>query len=290
VGSRLARRLVYDGWLVHLVTRPESSLQLVGDIRGNLHSHVHDGTMATMLGLVAAIKPDAVFHVASLFLAQHASDDIERLIASNILFPTQLVEAMVCAGCTRLVNISTSWQHYQHAEFNPVNLYAATKQGFEDILVYYTEAYSLKAITLTLFDTYGPGDPRGKVVSMLQNAVARSVPLKMSPGEQLLDLVYIDDIVDALLRAEDILTQQECVHAKYSLSSGRPVNLRHLAEIIEGIAGRASETDWGGRTYRPREVMQPWCPHPPLPGWKPTVALEQGLARTWSDHLTREQT
>ena len=70
-------------------------------------------------------------------------------MSSNITFGTQLVEAMVANGCYQFVNTGTSWQHYENDEYNPVNLYAATKQAFEDILRYYVETSALRVITLT---------------------------------------------------------------------------------------------------------------------------------------------
>ncbi|TWI60649.1 nucleoside-diphosphate-sugar epimerase [Pseudoduganella lurida] len=279
IGAALTRRLLADGWQVHVVLRPASSrAALPAD--GALHVHVHDGSSAGLRAIVGAARPDVVFHLASLFLAQHGPDDTERLIESNVLFSTQLAEAMVAAGAHRLLNTGTSWQHYQDGDYDPVCLYAATKQAFEAILRYYTTCTPLRSVTLKLFDTYGPGDPRPKLMHLLQKTAHSGAHLAMSPGEQLIDLVYIDDVVDAFVAAAGrLLSGAGAASEAFGVSSGRPLPLRELAATFARVSGLPLDIEWGGRPYRPREVMQPWTRYSTLPGWQPRVTLEDGLAR-----------
>jgi nucleoside-diphosphate-sugar epimerase len=233
-----------------------------------------------MMALIRDASPDVVFHLASHFLAQHRPEDVTPLIRSNVLFGAQLLEAMANHGAFRLVNAGTSWQHYESRDYSPVNLYAATKQAFEDILRYYAEGGSLRAVSLNLFDSYGPGDPRPKLFTLLRRVAEQGEVLEMSPGEQLIDLVYIDDIVDCFVRAADrLLAGQVTCHERYAVTSGSPVKLRELVELYARVIGKPLPIAWGGRPYRPREVMVPWHTGMTLPGWQPRVGLAEGLAR-----------
>lgn len=280
VGSHLCRRLVRDGWDLHVVTRPSSDLSILADIHQRITVHRHDGSTEGMNGIIGRARPDVVFHLASLFLAQHRPEDIAPLIESNVLFGTQLLDAMTEAGSSRLVNCGTSWQHYGDAEYSPVCLYAATKQAFEDILRYYIEATPLKAVTLKLYDTYGPGDPRNKLFSHLRKCAASGESLAMSPGEQGIDLVYVDDAVDAVLVAGSRLgVGLVRDHETYAVSSGSPVRLRDLVAIYSRVTGKTLDIRWDERPYRPREVMDPWSRGVPIPGWKPGVGVEEGIRR-----------
>lgn len=110
--------------------------------------------------MVENINPDIVIHIASLTSVTHDYSTIENLLRSNIEFPTKLLEAMEVAGVKKFINTGTTWQNYNSADYEPVNLYAATKQAFEDILKYYIFAKGFSSITLRLFDTYGPNDTR----------------------------------------------------------------------------------------------------------------------------------
>jgi len=280
VGANLVKRLAEGGWKIHIIIRPNSHLDIIKDIIDKVFIHKHNGTTASMIDIVRKSNPSIVFHLASLFLAEHQSKDIEQLIKSNILFGTQLVEAMVNKGIYKLINTGTSWQHYNNEDYNPVCLYAATKQAFEDILTFYVKTTPLKVITLKLFDTYGPKDPRAKLFSLLKKAAEEQKSLAFSPGEQLIDIVYIDDVIDAfMLASERLLNGKVENYEEYTVSSGKPIKLRELVETYEKIIGKKLPIEWGGRSYRPREVMVPWNKGKRLPGWSVKVELEEGIKK-----------
>lgn len=278
LGSHLVRALLDRGWSVHALTRAGSRGTTAGDWSGEAHVHAHDGTTESLHDIIGRSRPAVVFHLASLFVAQHRVEEVSPLIRSNVEFATQLLDAMVAHGVFRLVNTGTSWQHFQNASYDPVCLYAATKQALEAILTFYTAATPLSAITLKLFDTYGPDDRRRKLFALLRHAAESGEPLAMSPGGQLIDLVHVDDVVSAFVcAAERLRGGQVRGHESYAVSSGQPIPLRDLVERFAAVTGREIRVQWGERPYREREVMVPWTAGRPLPGWLPRVDLEQGL-------------
>jgi len=277
VGSHLARRLAREGWQVHILSRAGSRLPDAAEF-AQVTNHIHDGSTEGMVRCVAQAKPDVVFHLASLFLSQHATKDIDALIQSNVLFGNQLLEAMKVNEVSCLINTGTSWQHYNNEDYNPVCLYAATKQAFEALLEYYIQASGIKAITLKLFDTYGPNDPRQKLIHILNKVAASKEILAMSPGEQLIDLVHIDDVIVAyLMAANRLINGKVSGHECYGVSSGHPVTLRELVRTFESEIGNQLSIEWGGRPYRDREVMKTWDKFHSLPEWKPTMTFPHGL-------------
>lgn len=280
IGGHLAKALIHHGWDLHIIVRPESALGMIEGLQSEMTIHAHDGSTGQLLKIVADCSPDVVFHLASLFLAQHSPDNIEQLVRSNVLFATQLTEAMVKANCRWLVNTGTSWEHFENSAYSPVNLYAATKQAYEVMLTYYLATTPLKAITLKLFDTYGPKDPRPKLFTLLHTVAVEGEPFAMSQGEQLIDLVYIDDVVRAyLVAAERLLAGEVHEHERYAVSSGHPLKLRELVELYSEVTGKQLPIQWGARPYRPREVMVPWQNGSPLPLWKAEVDLIEGIKR-----------
>lgn len=284
VGSRLTRRLIADGGLVHVIVRPDSNLEQLRTVRNHITLHSHDGTTEGMVNILAKSSPEIVFHLASLFVSEHQPVDIVPLINSNLLYGTQLLEALKTCGVSKLVNTGTSWQHYCNEEYNPVNLYAATKQAFETLLKYYLETSELQTITLKLFDTYGAGDPRPKLMHLLKRIADSGETLAMSPGEQLIDLVHIDDVVEAFMHATQRLLEgavEKC--ESYAVSSGSPIPLKDLAELVGEVLKKDLAIEWGGRSYRHREVMVPWSTGPSLPGWRPRIALSEGIKAMFSE-------
>jgi nucleoside-diphosphate-sugar epimerase len=279
IGSHLVRRLVREGWKVDLVTPPDTPLAALQDTASRVGVHVLDGSTEQLCSIVASCQPDIVFHLASLFLASHDVSQVEPLVRSNVLFGTQVAEAMVKSGVLRVVNTGTSWQHFEGRDYSPVCLYAATKQAFEDVLAYYVEACGLRLVTLKLFDTYGPDDARPKLMPALRRAAQSGTRLQMSPGEQLVDFVYIDDVIEAFFVAARRLFGNDLQEAEcYGVSSGHPMRLRDVVETYERVTGKKIMVEWGTRPYRPREVMVPWTSSP-IPGWQPRVELEEGIKR-----------
>lgn len=282
IGSHLVAHLLDEKWKVHVIVRPTSDLRaLPPQVTG---VHTYDGSIQSLLEAVRIVQPNVVFHLAALSIAQHTPHQVTPLIESNILFGVHLAEAITQqAPSCRFINAGSYWQHYQGKTYSPTNLYAATKQAFEDILIYYVEVCSLRALTLVLFDTYGPGDARPRLLNLLRKALRTGEPLALSPGEQELDLVHVDDVVRAFVQAARWLqTEAATGYVRFFVSSGRLIRLRDLVALCEQIAGRSIPVIWGGRPYRVREVMRPLQGGPPLPGWQPQIPLESGISQVFS--------
>jgi nucleoside-diphosphate-sugar epimerase len=275
IGLHLIKHLLAAGWSVHLIARPDA--ERLAHIPSTVQIHPYHGETFDVIEAVRLSKPDTVFHLASLFLAQHTPQQVLPLIQANLLLGTQLLEAMSVAGVTSLVNTGTSWQHFQSERFRPVNLYAATKQAFEDILAYYADAAGIRAVTLMLFDSYGPDDTRKKLLRLLLDSLQNNTELQMSPGYQVLDLVHVDDICRAFLHAARLLQNPNHPSiTEYAVSSGEQMSLRDIVATLEKVAGKTLRIEWGARPYRPREVMLPWA-GPPMPDWMPEIKLVDGL-------------
>ena len=285
LGGKLAARLRGQGHLVHCILRPASDASRLEGIKG-LVIHRHDGGADSLRAIVREANPEVTFHLAARFSAEHRPEDIPELVQANIAFGAMLADAVCDLAAPRLVNAGTSWQHYNHLEYNPVNLYAATKEALEDILRYYAEARGLHVITLKIFDTYGPDDPRPKLFNLLARIAKSGEELAMSPGEQLLDLVHVDDAARAFEQAgELLLTGRFSGMREHTVCSGRPIRLKDLVAAYEQAKGVKLNIQWGGRPYRSREVMTPWRGGRELPGWKPEISLARGLAGLGGPHV-----
>ncbi len=278
IGSHLVQRLLGVKHEVHVLTRPGTDLELLGDRQGRIVVHSHSGSTQNMIEIVKDARPDVIVHLASLFVGEHKSTDLEELIKSNVLLSTQIVEAMSLNHVRQLINVGTSWQHYEDADYKPVNLYAASKQAFRSLLSFYVETCDLRVINLELFDTFGPNDRRDKLFNLLDRLRTTGETISMSPGYQKINLVHIDDVCDAFILALkrlrlDLVKGSET----YSVCSDNSIELRELVRVYESEANVKLNVKWGGRSYRAREVMRPWSRGVNLPGWAPRISLEKGI-------------
>lgn len=279
VGGALVRYLAARGWTVHALTGTRTAPTAVESVLGRASVHRYDATRASLEAALEAARPYVVFHIASRVLVEHRAEDVEPLLEANVVLGTQLADAMVTASVNRLVVAGSHWQHFNTTDYEPVNLYAATKQALEAILRYYVVATPLRMRTVTLFETYGPNDPRRKVLNLLKAAAESGVELAVSPGEQLLDLVHVDDVAAAFVATAASFDTSPANEKEYAASSGHPISLRELVVEVERVLGRTVPIRWGARPYREREMMRPWAGDSP-PGWQPRIGLQDGLRAT----------
>jgi len=267
VGGHLARRLRHDGTEVHALLRPGSE---AGDLeRHGVVLHRSDD----LAGLLQRIGCQRIYHLAALYIAEHKPDEVDALIDANIRFGAHLLEAMAASGCKVLVSAGTAWQNFSDADPSPVNLYAATKSAFDCLIDYYAATHGLCAVTLRIHDSFGPGDRRRKLLTVLREAAADGRRLDMSEGAQILCPAHVDDIAEAFIAAGD---QATAGHQSFAVPGPQEISLKDFVALVERLTGRPIEVAWGAKPYRKREVMQPWH-GPALPGWQPRIGLEDGL-------------
>lgn len=280
VGSNLVRFLLKKDFKIYVILRTDSDLANLTDIKEVIEIFRYDNEINHLIEYFNIIKPITVLHLASNFIAEHESNQIDSLIKSNITFGLHLLEAMKVSGVKQLINTGTSWQHFNNEDFNPVCLYAATKQAFESLIEYYVQAEGFKAVTLKLFDTYGETDTRPKLINLLNKFADENIELNMSPGEQFLDLVYIEDVCEAFYVGLKLIDAKDYQgHNSFAVSSDKSFKLKEVIELFELVSGKNIKVIWGGKPYRKREVMTVWDKGSRLPGWKPSLTLEEGLSR-----------
>ena len=279
IGNHLSKKLLKYGHEIYAILRnPALENKYKED---NIKSFVDNNSVADLAIFFERVKFDGVVHCASHFSVENKPEEIEDLITSNVLFSTRLLESSVKTNVNWFINTGTFWQHYGNKAYSPVNLYAATKQAFESLAQYYMEISKIDFVTLKLSDTYGPNDKRPKIFNLWKKVAETGEILEMSPGEQYIDAVYIDDVVDAYVRMIELLQRdnQKTLKGKsFAVSSGKPIKLKDLANVFEKVAKRQLNITWGEKPYRKREVMMPWDKGTEIPGWGPKVSIEAGIS------------
>jgi nucleoside-diphosphate-sugar epimerase len=278
IGFNLVKSLLGSQKKIHIVVREKSNIDKLKLLSDNLIFHIFNGKSEQLHSIFAKSKPKAVFHLAAKFVQQHDIHNIESLVESNLLFAIQLIDAAAESGVKYFLNAG-SYLQYGINSRHPSNLYAAMKSAFEEIINYYIKTTKMKACSLIIFDTYGPNDTRGKVMQRLLECCKRGEKLQMSPGEQKLDLVHIDDVVNAFLKAYEYLRLHEEDGIKnFGVSSGKLISLKELVALINKINNEHLCIDFGAKPYRKNEVMEPWQQFERIPGWNCEWDLDKGIS------------
>ena len=276
IGSHLARVLL-PNWEVFGLVRHPLRTEYIADIQDRLHLVTTDGSYTSVEAAVREVRPDLVYHLAAYYTGAHGPEAAPALISSNVTFGAYLLEAMSACGCSALVYASTVMAHYGGESYRPLNLYAATKQAFSDLLAYYTDAGLVRAVTLVLSDTYGPDDQRPKILNLIKQAAQTGTRIALSSGGQDYDVVHIDDVSSAFCLAGEGLLKSKFCGEVFQVVPERPLTLRQTVEKLCRVNAWSLNADWGERPPAEREIRKAIRLYPPVPGWTPAVSLDEGL-------------
>lgn len=280
IGQNLVKVLLDKNYEVHCIVRVDSN---TSNISQNITIFKYDQNIDGLIEYFNEQKFDGLIHLASLFLATHTKNDISNLISSNIKFGTELLEACKVSDVKWFINTGTFWQNYENEDYNPVNLYAATKEAFENIAKYYIETSNLIFTTIKLNDTFGANDTRNKVFNIWNKISKSGEILDMSAGEQIIDISYIDDVISAY---EVLIThlssdQKEDFKSKeFVVTNNEKMSLKELSRVFEEATNTRLNIKWGERPYREREVMIPYDKGQTVPNWNQKYTLKQSIQKT----------
>lgn len=282
IGSHLVARLLASGAskVVALVRHTPETRPTTAENSGRLVVIEDDNADHTPEAIIEQHAIATVYHCATHYVAEHRPADVTPLVTSNILFGCRVADAVSRSPSVRMITLGTRWQyfHRHNVGYVAANLYAATKQAFQDILEYYADAHSRQFMVLDVGDTYGPNDRRNKLIPALVSAMRTGSALDLSPGEQMLDLLHVDDVTAAMIVAASTdIPMADRGLSLYSLQSPQLISVRELVAALQRVSNRAIAVNWGGKSYRGREVMRPSSPHPVLPMWTARIALDTGL-------------
>lgn len=280
IGSHVASHLLRQGWTVSIVAQPQFGYDNIKDIKSKLDIFEYEGDIQKLISFFKNRNVDVVMHLAAAVITNYTPEHIPVLIRSNIEFGTEILEAMKYSSTRLFIGTGSYWQNYNSETYNPVDLYAATKEAFEKIIQYYVDAFDYRAITLRLFDVYGEDDKRPKLWSLLRDIAGTDKSLDLSPGEQQLDLVHINDVTKAYERAYYVLKEDDKIrNSVFGVFTGNRKSLKNTVKLFQDICDKNINLNWGGKPYKNREVMEPIITYDKLYGWTPEISLESGFKK-----------
>jgi len=280
IGSELIKKLENKGYALIVLTRDTSSVNQFLDKNCKV-VQFHD--YEEILDIFRCENIHGVIHLASKVVVEHTPENIDNMIQSNITYGTFLLEACKESNVKWFINTGTFWQNFENKDYSPVNLYAATKEAFESISQYYTETSDLIFTTLKLNDTFGPNDKRPKIFNLWSKIAQTGEVLNMSSGKQIIDICYIEDVLNAYELLINHLKSDYAFQFKnktFVVKSDERMSLKEMSIVFEKATDTSLNINWGGKEHRKREVMLPWEYGNVVPGWKQKYSLKEAIIKT----------
>jgi UDP-glucose 4-epimerase len=283
LGRYLTRRLVNAGARVTLGLRdgagpenrapvPEEVILRDGDVRN----------YGQIYRLVAQSDPQYIFHLAAVgvtdpFVAEESALRVNVHGTLNLLRATR--QAGQHQGC-RVIMAGTSYEYGEEGEIDPGNVYAASKVAAWAFCRMYYRAHGLPVIVARPFNVYGPGqDPRALIPSAIRAAL-EGQDFPTTPGEQLRDFVYVDDVIAGLLA---IATVDGIDGHSLDLGTGRATAVREVVERVFALVNGQGFPRIGALPYRPGTIWKQVADArrtAAMTGWRAKAELERGLRST----------
>lgn len=277
IGTALCRRLAREGAEVHAVGRSEPShLAPIAQTWARDVARQDD-----VRELMRLIRPEIIFHLASEVTGSRDLDRVWPTFYSNLVSTvTVLVEATE-AGCERIVLTgSMEASGTEHDDAVPPSPYAAAKWASGEYARMFHALYGCPVVDLRVSMVYGPGQAdRTKLVPYVAECFLDDVEPELASGARFVDWVYVDDVVEAHLKAA---TASEAVGKAIDVGSGDAATIRDVVESLAESVGTRVEPHFGALPDRPLEepLLADVEEAHRLLGWRATTELDDGLRRT----------
>lgn len=277
IGAHLAASLQAAGAEVHGTSREAQQ-------RPGLRWH-QVGPGDALGALVRELRPDVVFHLAARMDRGRRSELLAPMLLDNTVAVASLCDALLAAQGGRLVLLGTAeeygaepgpWVEGQREA--PASPYGLSKAAATMVAELAHRTFGLRVVVGRPSVLYGPGQRGDQFIPSLIATCMAGERFAMTRGEQSRDFIFIDDLIDGMLRLG------ACDHhgRVFHLCAGVSVTVASVALRVQQMIGRGS-VDLGALPYRQVEAMvqemSPALARDVL-GWQARVSLDEGLRRT----------
>lgn len=304
IGSNLARRLVALGAKVTLM---DSMIPDYGgnpfnveDLKGRVTVNFADVRQRSTMDFLVQGR-DYLFNLAGQ--VSHIDSMRDPFTDLDINGRSQLSILESCRHNNRRVKLvfAGSRQVYGRPQYlpvdeahpvRPVDVNGINKVAGEQYHILYNDVYGVRAASLRLTNTYGPGQlvkhNRQGFIGWFIRTVTEGGEIQLyGDGSQARDLNFVEDVVEAFLLAGACDAADGRI---YNLAAEPPVSLADLARLLVELAGRGSvrHVPWP-EEKRAIDIGSYYGTHARITaelGWTPRTPLREGLARTL-DHYAR---
>ena len=323
IGAALARRLLERGDAVVGVDNlndyydpalKRARLALLEEFDNFRFQKVDISAVAQMGALFREVEPRRVAHLAAQAGVRYSISHPHSYISANIAGFLNILEGCRAVGVAHLVYASSSSVYGANAKLpyaeadpagHPVSLYGASKRANELMAHSYSILYDLPVTGLRYFTVYGPWGRPDMSPMLFVGKIYAGEPIQVfNRGEHHRDFTYIDDVVEATLRALDHPPAPDenwdatrpdpatgpARYRIYNVGNQRAVNLMDYIRTLEDAIGRKAAIEF--TDAQPGDVLDTLSDSSRLKeefDFVPRVSLEQGIKRfiEWYDRYYR---
>jgi len=194
------------------------------------------------------------------------------------------VRRVVYASSSSVYGSAVQLPAQEGAPVDPISPYGVAKLAAERYCVSFSRVYeSFETVVLRYFNVFGPWQnpfsQYAAVVPLFITSIAEGAPVTIfGDGGQSRDFTYVDNVVDANLRAADAEGANGRI---FNVAAGSPKTVNELADTVARLLDRPVEKRYAPpRAGDLRDSYAEIAAARDMLGWEPTIGFEDGLRRT----------
>ena len=262
-----------------------------------------DITQADKLDEVFRVEGfDRVCHLAAQAGVRYSLTNPHAYIQSNIVGFINILEAcrhyhvkhLAYASSSSVYGLNRRLPFSTHDNVDhPISLYAASKKSNELMAHAYSHLYELPVTGLRFFTVYGPWGRPDMALFLFTKAILEGRPIDVfNEGDMKRDFTYIDDIVEGVVRAIDVIPRGDASwngkkpdpaaspapFRVYNIGNSRPVALLDFIAALEDALGRKAKRNL--LPLQPGDVPATWADTRDLEhelGYRPHTDVKKGI-------------
>jgi len=292
IGSHIAQELLRRGERVrgvdNFVTGTRENLKELGGLE------FQQADLRDLAAMRAACRGvDYVFHEAALASVPRSVKDPVSTNDANVTGTLNLLVAAREAGVKRVIYAASSSAYGDTPTLpkredmlpNPISPYAVSKLGGEHYMAAFYRVYGLETVSLRYFNVFGPRQAAdspysGVLAKFISMMLEGKQPTIFGDGEQSRDFTYVDNVVQANLRACTAAREAVCGRA-FNIALGERYTLNQTFAVLRGITGYQGEPAYAAeRAGDVKHSQADITLATQQLGYAPPVSFEEGLHRT----------
>ncbi len=289
VGTNLIRELIKLKYNVNLILKASSDLSRIKNILDKVKIYNVDLLEKQKLAeTVSKINPSFIVHLAT-YSNYRSQADVEEMIDVNTKGTLNLLLASKNVDYKIFINTGSSSEYgiknkpmSEKDYLEPISFYAATKASTALLCQVFSREYRKPIVTLRPFSVYGPYEDKKRFIPTIIKAILENKPIKLTPGRQRRDFIYIQDVVDIYIKT--ILRGKKLSRQILNMGTGIEYTNDEVVRTLFKVIGKKVKIQKGAfpkRLWDTPHWVADMSRTKKMLNWKPKFTLEEGLEKTY---------
>ena len=251
VGANFVYKFLELGYKISIIEGRKTSLWRLKGIKNKININYIDlKNYLDVEKFITKLNPQIILHFAAYGTYPRKQKDIRKIIDTNLLGTMNLVNACSKTKFKCFINTGSSSEYGIKEKpmketdlLEPDNLYGITKAAATNYCQFTANRLNLPIITMRLFGVYGYFEEKERLIPTVIKSFLTNTELKLSSPKSVRDYIFIEDIVEAYLKA--IKNIQKVKGEIFNLGTGKQYSINEVVKTVKEITGSKIKPEYG---------------------------------------------